>query len=379
MAVTVTRAAERSVRRERERASRFEVGDAVLVAIACFVALTVALAYAGRLAALEHAFRPRADAPIDLNSVERADLLEPGLTTAFSNPDDRQFAAREWWTMLASERSAGHMIENVGAAARLTASASAIHRNPRLDVFARRLAAARDSAAAGGRPWPDTVPLFTASDVAAMKPSFVVRTRAQFQSQLVLWCTLYILAFQLVAAIWRARAVDGDRLLLAAAHLVTGLGFAMLVSRADPLRDVPLFVRYAEGVLVGIGMMTALSMIDFGRAAMLELSYLPLLGAIGLCSLLIVFGSGPGRSGAKVNLGPVQPIEAIRLLLACFLAGYFARRWELLRGLRSRAIRGVRVPAWIDLPRARVRAAGRGWRLGGARAVRAAKGSRARA
>ena len=352
MAVTVTRAAERSVRQQRERASRFEAGDAVLLATACFVALAIALAYAGRFAALEHAFRPRADAPIDLNAVERADLLEPGLTTAFPNADDRQFAAREWWAWLASQRSGGHTVENVGAAARVTASASTIQRNPRLDVFARRLAAARDAASAAGRPVPDTVSLFTSSDLAAMKPSFVVRTRAQFRSQLVFWCALYLLAFQLAASIWRARAVDGDRLLLAAAHLVTGLGFAMLVSRADPLRDVPLFVRYAEGALVGIGVMTALSMIDFGKAAILELSYLPLLGVIGLCALLIVFGGGPGRSGAKVNLGPVQPIEAIRLLLAFFLAGYFARRWELLRGLRSRAIRGVRVPAWIDLPRA---------------------------
>ncbi len=78
---------------------------------------------------------------------------------------------------------------------------------------------------------------------------------------------------------------------------------------------------------------------------------MPLLGAIALCALLIVFGGGPGRSGAKVNLGPVQPIEAIRLLLAFFLAGYFARRWELLSGVRSSAIRGVRLPGWLNLPR----------------------------
>src|SRR5213080_2579472 len=97
--------------------------------------------------------------------------------------------------------------------------------------------------------------------------------------------------------------------------------------------------------------MTAFSLIDFGTAVFLELSYLPLLGAIGLCALLIVFGGGPGRSGAKVNLGPVQPIEAIRLLLAFFLAAYFARRWELVRSVRSRAIRGVRLPAWMNLPR----------------------------
>ena len=52
-----------------------------------------------------------------------------------------------------------------------------------------------------------------------------------------------------------------------------------------------------------------------------------------------------------MNLGPVQPIEAIRLLLALFLAGYFARRWELLRGVRGQSFRRLPVPAWLNLPR----------------------------
>src|SRR5262249_61190937 len=33
-------------------------------------------------------------------------------------------------------------------------------------------------------------------------------------------------------------------------------------------------------------------------------------------------------------------------------AGSVARRWELLRSLRSKAIRDVRLPEWINLPRA---------------------------
>src|SRR6185295_15862721 len=74
-------------------------------------------------------------------------------------------------------------------------------------------------------------------------------------------------------------------------------------------------------------------------------------GALSLSLLLIAFGSGPGASTAKVNLGPVQPVEATRLLLALFLAGYFARRWELLR-VRGRTIRDRALPAWINLPRA---------------------------
>ena len=52
-----------------------------------------------------------------------------------------------------------------------------------------------------------------------------------------------------------------------------------------------------------------------------------------------------------MNFGPVQPIEAIRLLLALFLAGYFARRWELLRQVRARTFRDVRVPGWLNLPK----------------------------
>ena len=67
--------------------------------------------------------------------------------------------------------------------------------------------------------------------------------------------------------------------------------------------------------------------------------------------VLILFGSGPAGSNAKVNLGPLQPVEFIRLLLALFLAGYFARRWELLRDVRAQTVRAVRVPEWLNLPR----------------------------
>src|SRR6185295_15945512 len=113
-----------------------------------------------------------------------------------------------------------------------------------------------------------------------------------------------------------------------------------------------LFVRYTEGVLLGLGFMVAVSLVNFRQAAFLKFSYIPLVIALFLSAVLIVFGSGPGASSAKVNLGPVQPIEAIRLLLALFLAGYFARKWELLRQIRSQMFRGSRWTRWINLPRA---------------------------
>ena len=222
---------------------------------------------------------------------------------------------------------------------------------PRLEEFARRARTAREASHGSGHNRADTMPLLTASDLAALKPFLVVRTREAFRRQLIWFGGLYLLGFHVIALAWRLRGTRGDRVLLAAAHLLTAVGFALLVSRVDPLRDNLLFVRYAEGVFVGQFLIVALSLVDFGTATFLSLSYLPLIGAFSLSVLLMVFGNGPGRSNAKVNLGPVQPIEAIRLLLALFLAGYFARRWELLRDLRGRVIRTLTVPAWLDVPR----------------------------
>ncbi len=125
----------------------------------------------------------------------------------------------------------------------------------------------------------------------------------------------------------------------------------MLLSRPDPLRDSLLFVRYAETIVLGLAVMTAVSMLDVAALGFVSFSYLPLIAALSLSVLLILFGTGPGSSSAKVNLGPLQPIEAVRLLLALFLAGYFGRRWELLREVRGEAIRNVRLPQWLNLPR----------------------------
>src|SRR4029453_7192245 len=130
------------------------------------------------------------------------------------------------------------------------------------------------------------------------------------------------------------------------AHLLTAFGFAVLLSRADPLRDTVLFSRYSFGVIAGLGVFVLVSFVDFRKAAFLRLSYVPMIGALLLSVVLLLFGNGPGNSNVKVNLGPVQRIEAIRLLLALFLAGYFARRWELLRQIDGNTIRKDRV-RWI--------------------------------
>jgi cell division protein FtsW (lipid II flippase) len=234
------------------------------------------------------------------------------MATVFSDANDRQLAAQRLFQFLGDERRKTRPLPNVGAIA----------------------------------------PLFSPADFAKMKPLFTVRTTDEFRRQVVLFGCIYILAFQAAMLVWRLRGTRTDPLLVAVAHLLTAIGFAVLLSRADPLRDSLTFVRFTEGTVAGVAVMTDVSLVDFGAAGFMTLSYLPLIVALSLSVLLILFGSGPGTSGAKVNLGPVQPIEAIRLLLALFLAGLFARRWELLREIRSPMFRGSRWTRWINLPRA---------------------------
>ena len=66
---------------------------------------------------------------------------------------------------------------------------------------------------------------------------------------------------------------------------------------------------------------------------------------------MIVFGTGPGLSDAKVNLFGFQPVEFIKILIVLFLAGYFAQRWEFLRVLKERRPELANVTRHIDIPR----------------------------
>src|SRR5258707_2061338 len=83
-----------------------------------------------------------------------------------------------------------------------------------------------------------------------------------------------------------------------------------------------------------------------GWEGMAGYRFLPRVGGIGLSVALIFFGSGPSGSDARVNLGPFQPVEVIKILLVFFLAGYFSKRWPLLRQLREKrfVIPGIQLP-----------------------------------
>ncbi len=186
--------------------------------------------------------------------------------------------------------------------------------------------------------------------LSKVKPLFVVRTPKQFTKLFLQWVGLYLGAFLLVHLLWRWRRFNGDAMLLPAVQLLTGFGLVLAVSLRDPLRDTLEFGKFSWGVAAGCAMLLLPLLRPFSARVFSRLTYVPLLAAIGLFALLLRFGSGPTGSDSKVNLGPFQPVELIKILLVLFLAGYFARRWEWLRELREKRL----LPAWlrwIDAPR----------------------------
>ena len=164
-----------------------------------------------------------------------------------------------------------------------------------------------------------------------LKPLIAVRTMQEFQRELLLSAALYFAGFYLVALIWRLAGFHGDRALLPALHLLSGFGFVLMVSLRDPLRDTLEFHKFATGVFFGCLLLAlpAFSWFDYRRLS--DWCYTPLFAALALFGALVLFGKGPAGNDAKVNLGPLQPVELIKILIVLFLAGYFTRKWERLR------------------------------------------------
>jgi cell division protein FtsI/penicillin-binding protein 2/cell division protein FtsW (lipid II flippase) len=240
---------------------------------------------------------------IDVNAVSSAQDLLPYLAI-FTDPTERDDAAQEIFDYLHTHPP----VPNVGALARIRVGA---HRLP----------------------------------LQRLKPLMTVRTREAFLKEYALWCSIYFAAFWIVRLAWSARRFRGDATILPALHLLTGIGLILAVSLRDPLRDTLEFRKFAWGVALGCSMLLLPLLRVFHYQRFSRWIYTPLLAALTLFVLLIVRGSGPTGSDARVNLGPFQPVELIKILIVFFLAGYFARKWDWLRDLRTRRLR------WLNLPR----------------------------
>jgi cell division protein FtsI/penicillin-binding protein 2/cell division protein FtsW (lipid II flippase) len=180
----------------------------------------------------------------------------------------------------------------------------------------------------------------------SVKPFLIVRRPMEYLWSIALWAGIYFAAFYGVHLGWRWRRFSGDGAILPAVHLLTGIGMTIALSLRDPLRDTLEFRKFSMGVALGCGLLLLplLRVFDYRRYA--TMIYTPLIAAFVLFAALALFGSGPTGNDSRINLGPVQPVELIKVLLVLYFAGYFARRWEWLRELRER-----RLPRLLNLPR----------------------------
>jgi cell division protein FtsI/penicillin-binding protein 2/cell division protein FtsW (lipid II flippase) len=241
---------------------------------------------------------------LNLNDLGAREELIPALTPFFPKSRERDTAARDIYYLTGS-------LSNVGAIARNK--------------------------------------LLTGEQFRQLKPLLVVRKPAQFQRAFYLWCGIFFAAFWLVHLFWSLRGFQGDQMFLPALLALSGVGLILMVSLRDPVRDNMLFVDFAQGAAAGAVLLAVLSGFNYERITG-KLSFVPLLASFALSVLLVLFGSGPGTSDAKVNLFGFQPVEIIRVLLVFFLAGYFARCWDVLRHARETRPTLAALTSRFDIP-----------------------------
>ena len=249
MSSTLTRATERD-RQAQVVGLRQSQGHLRLLALTSIVAaMVIGLSYAGRTrAAGTTTWSPESAA--NLNTVTDVAALDRALEPAFPSADDRRFAATHLLAHVLSLRKEGGRLANVGAIMGATVSLEAVERGPSTE-YQTRLQRAVERAETRHAARPVRLPLLTADDLAAVKPRLIVRTPRAFRQQTLWWAALYFVVIWTVALVWRLRGGSGDYAFLGLAHLLTAIGFAVVLSRSDPLRDIALFVRYTQGVVAG--------------------------------------------------------------------------------------------------------------------------------
>src|SRR5262245_45356698 len=192
MSLTYTSASERDVRHIAAGNARLRSGHLLLALTSVVAMLVLGSAYSGRSIKSSNLTNVT-----NLNAVSDSKQLDPLFEHLYADSAERRAAAQSLFKFIDSIRKSGDSLPNVGAIR----------------------------------------PLFTASDLATIKPFIVVRTPETFTNLTLFWGALYFSSFWALALIWRLRGIRGDCLLLAAAHLLTAIGFAALLSRADPFRD----------------------------------------------------------------------------------------------------------------------------------------------
>lgn len=352
MGTTYSTAAERAEAARARRRVRRRLELIALVAVMAVVFTGLGLLYGSkRLAWAAAGADVAAGRLVDFNEAGAAEALVPALAGVGANESERRFIARKIFSYLhgGSQGGTRRRIDRLGALLEIEVPRTELAAEPRLETLRAR-AGLTGKAAPGEAAPAGTIRLLSVQDLAAIRPNAVVRQPAACYWLVVVAAALFACGFLGAHLFLRLTRARTDELLLPTVAMLCGVGFLTMVSLGDALRDAPLFLRFAEGTAGGVVLLAACARLDLQRLPLRKFTWVPLVAAVFLSVVLILFGSGPGTSDARVNLFGVQPVEVIRLLVLLFLAGYFANRWEFLRSLHEPAT-GFRAAAWFEIPR----------------------------
>jgi len=338
MAVTRSTSVERAQnRRELFKASGRAAERVFLLLTSALILAAISLTAAAKMARMasfesEH---------LNLSTLDRREQLLPFLQSVSSSAE-RQYIAGK---IFEDARSGSGPVSHVGEIGQIRVPIHDVLRTHGLTDLQ-----ARAHQVQSAHPGTETILLLSPAEVARLKPLFVVRDRSQFRNELILWSVLFFCAFWAVHVFWAVRGLGGPQYVLPSVLLLSGVGLTLMITLRDPLRDTLAFSNFAQGVAGGCVVLALAATLDYRRIAG-KLSYVFLIASFLLSAALILFGSGPTGSDAKVNLLGFQPAEVIRVLIVFFLAGYFAERWEFLRTLRDQRKRLEKLSRWVEVPR----------------------------
>ncbi len=338
MAVTRSTLAERARYPHHPIEARGRAGERVLLLLtSALILAAVSLTAAAKMARVGVSDSQR----LNLSTLDRREQLLPYLQ-AISSPAERQYVAGK---IFESVRSEPGSVSHVGEIGQIRVGIPDVLRTHGLIGLQ-----ARAHQVQSARPGAETILLIDSAELARLKPFFVVRDKSEFRTQLILYSLLFFCSFWAVHIFWSVRGAGGPQYVLPSLMLLSGVGVTLMITLRDPLRDTLAFSTFAQGVAGGCVVLALASTLDYRRISG-KLSYVFLIASFLLSAGLILFGSGPTGSDAKVNLLGFQPAEVIRVLLVFFLAGYFAERWEFLRTLRDQRKAFKTISRWLEVPR----------------------------
>ncbi len=300
MPLTRSTAAQRAATAAATQAATRTIELAALLAATLVTVVAVALAAQARLAAVAGIDEALKDGrAVDLRTVDWPDPLLPLLEPVIPDSSERRFVAERLGAWLnAGDEGGRRRVASAGSLATARVEEGQVPRTRRLPQLRERLDAARATRpprAAGAPAEPLTIPLLTGAQLAAIRPALVVRRPADFRWGVVGALLVFLLPFYAVHAWLRLRGSQADRLLLPAVHLLAGIGLALMVGLRDPVRDALLFGRFAQGVAAGCLVLALAASYDVQRSPVRRLSYIPLLGAVGLSALSDPLRQRPGN------------------------------------------------------------------------------------